>query len=411
VYRSSSLIRPSLAFAAIAALALSLAYFAAPALVRADSGTIPWEGQGSDQLPCDGGAHWVLAPADGIESATLHVGDSTYVMTQNGQGSWAADSDGAVPSDQSEVWVEFTSSGDTSKDHLQLSHCLTGETGQEGASLLIRKTSSVFVDGKAEHLAGAVFSVEIEGNVIGTFTTDSDGAICITGLPFTVQATVTEITPPPGYDLPAVTTQVVWVDDNDICNSAEAIFRDPPTQEQQTFPVSLTKVDQNDDPIEGVAFTLTGVTDDTFTASVSTDADGKLTFDSLAAGDYELTETAPEDCTGIAAIALNLDDSGAVSFTGAHDGASLDSDGNIVVENTCQEGGQQGGGSSNSPKGEKSPEGGVQAATGSPAASTPNTAFAAQDSTSSASVLGILALIVALGLLAFANVRTSRRRS
>lgn len=324
MYRSTSLVRPSLAFAALAALALSLAYFAAPGIVRADGGSIQWGGNGSDLLPCDGGAHWVLSPADGIDSATLHVGNATYVMTQNGQGSWAADSAGAVPSDQSQVWVEFTGPGDN-KDHLQLSHCLTGE--DQGASLLIRKTSSVFVDGKAEHLAGAVFSVEIDGTVIGTFTTDSDGAICLTGLPHTVQATITEITPPPGYDLPTVTSQTVWVDDNDICQSAEAIFRDPPKTASQSASASAS-------------------------ASTSASASASQSASASASG-------SPEGSVGGA--------------TG-------------------------------------SPEGSVEAATGSPAASTPNTAFGVQDAGSAPTLLGLIALGLGLSLLAFANVRSSRRR-
>lgn len=382
----------------MAALALSLAYLAVPAIVHADGGQIPWTGQGDDNLPCNDGAHWVLAPADGIDSATLHVGAKTYPMLQNGGGSWAADSDGAVPSDETQVWVEFTGAG-SDKDHLQLSHCLTGD-GDQGASLLIRKRNAV---SPFQHLAGAVFTVEIGGNLIGTFTTDSDGAICLTGLPHTVQATVTEITPPPGYDLPDPASQTVWVDDNDICHSAEAIFKDTPV-EQQTFPIGLTKVDQDGKPIEGVQFTLTGVTDDTFEATVSTGADGKLSFDNLAAGDYSLSEKAPDNCTGIADIALKLDASGAVTFPDAHVGASLDSDGNITVENTCQT--QHG----STPSQKGSPEQSVEAATGSPAASTPNTAFGSQDSGSSSTLLGLLGLGGALVLLAIANARTVRRR-
>jgi Prealbumin-like fold domain len=224
--------RVALAFLAIGALALSMALLARPAIVQA-SGTIGWGGNGSDNLPCDNGAHWVLAPADGIDSATLHVGAASYNMTQSGQGSWSADSAGPVPSDQTQVWVTFTGPGDNS-DKLQLSHCLDAP---DGASLLIRKRNAV---SPYQHLAGAVFSVEINGSVLGTFTTDSDGAICLTGLPFTVKATVTEITPPPGFDLPSETTQVVWVDDNDVCQSAEAIFTDAPTTSSQSASASAS---------------------------------------------------------------------------------------------------------------------------------------------------------------------------
>jgi len=80
----------TLALAAIAALMISLVVAVRPAAVRAD-GSIPWTGQGADQLPCANGAHWVLSPSDGIDSATLTVDGVQYTMTQNGGGSWSAD--------------------------------------------------------------------------------------------------------------------------------------------------------------------------------------------------------------------------------------------------------------------------------------------------------------------------------
>lgn len=96
-----------------------------PSTALAD-GLIPWSGNGSDNLPCDSGAHWVLAPSFGIDSATLHVNGVDYVMTQNGNGSWSADSSGALDSNLS-ASVSYTGTGD-SRNHLQLSHCLATET-------------------------------------------------------------------------------------------------------------------------------------------------------------------------------------------------------------------------------------------------------------------------------------------
>ena len=296
-----------MALAALAIIALAVTYLARPAIVHADD-NLPWGGNGSDNLPCANGAHWVLAPAFNVDSATLVVDGVKYTMTQNGEGSWAADSEGAVTAD-SKVSVDFTGDGDE-RNHLQLSHCLSG------------------------------------------------------------------------------------------------------TPEEELFPLGLTKVDQNDDPIGGVKFTLTGVTDNSFEASDETGADGTLTFSDLAAGDYTLTETAPENCTGIDPIGLTIDDKGAVSFTGAHEGATIDADGNLVVENSCPESGQQGAtptpmqSPKQSPK--HSPEGGVQAAT--PMASTPNTAFDASAATSDGTLLAGVLLIVSLATLAALNVRTARRR-
>jgi hypothetical protein len=90
-------------------------------------GTIPWGGNGSDNLPCTDGGHWVLAPSFGVESATLFVNGQSYTMVQagNGHGSWSADSVGPL-TDPVDAYVEFTGDGNT-RNHLQLSHCTEGE--------------------------------------------------------------------------------------------------------------------------------------------------------------------------------------------------------------------------------------------------------------------------------------------
>jgi hypothetical protein len=92
--------------------------------VSAD-GVINWEGHGSENLPCEFGGHWVLAPAFGIDSAVLTVNGSDYTMSQSGNGSWSADSSG--PLDQGlTAYVSYTGPGDE-QDSLQLSHCIGGE--------------------------------------------------------------------------------------------------------------------------------------------------------------------------------------------------------------------------------------------------------------------------------------------
>jgi hypothetical protein len=303
VYRTTSFSRPALAAVAIAALALSLVYLARPAVVQGAT-ILEWGGQGSDNLPCDNGGHWVLAPSEGVTSATLIIDGTEYPMSQSGEGSWSADSEGPVTED-SDVSVSFEGPGDP-KNHLQLSHCLEGP---------------------------------------------------------------------------------------------------PPPPEEQLNPISLTKVDQNGDAIEGVAFTLTGVTDPTVSESGATDASGQLTFADLAAGDYLLTETAPEDCTGIAPVSLSLADDGTITFPGAHVGVSLAADGSLAIENTCTEGGTQ-------PVTKPKPETSVKAVVGGPAASTPNTAFGLDESGNPGmAILFAMILLAGLGGLAYANVKTARQRS
>lgn len=106
----------------LAALA-AMAWTVLPGAALAD-GTIPWEGNGSDNLPCEFGGHWVLAPSFGIESATLTVNGTEYTMVQHGNGSWSADSLGAIDAEV-EAFVTFTGDGDE-QNHLQLSHCTEG---------------------------------------------------------------------------------------------------------------------------------------------------------------------------------------------------------------------------------------------------------------------------------------------
>lgn len=89
-------------------------------------GTVTWGGNGSENLPCPNGAHWVLAPAFNINSATLYVNGASYAMHQSGQGSWAADSSGAIDSNV-QAYATYTGAGDE-RNHLQLSHCLEGES-------------------------------------------------------------------------------------------------------------------------------------------------------------------------------------------------------------------------------------------------------------------------------------------
>jgi hypothetical protein len=87
--------------------------------------SVTWLLNGSKNLPCADGAHWVLGPAKGITSATLFVNGAAYTMLQNGRGSFAADSVGAVTA--SSV-VSATYEGANTTPFLKLSHCEQGET-------------------------------------------------------------------------------------------------------------------------------------------------------------------------------------------------------------------------------------------------------------------------------------------
>src|SRR5437763_15005613 len=107
-------------------LLLALGVVAMTATAAHASGTIQWTGHGSDVLPCSDGGHWVLAPTFGIDSATLTVDGTDYVMTENGNGSWSADSVGAI-GDTSKAFVTFTGDGDA-RDPIQVSPCTQGSS-------------------------------------------------------------------------------------------------------------------------------------------------------------------------------------------------------------------------------------------------------------------------------------------
>ena len=72
-------------------IALTAMTVAGTASIALAATTLPWTGQGGENLPCDGGGHWVLT-GKGVTSATMEVNGVTYTMVQNGNGSFAADS-------------------------------------------------------------------------------------------------------------------------------------------------------------------------------------------------------------------------------------------------------------------------------------------------------------------------------
>ncbi|HET9416314.1 MAG TPA: prealbumin-like fold domain-containing protein [Candidatus Limnocylindria bacterium] len=76
-------------------------------------------------------------------------------------------------------------------------------------------------DENGAKLAGAVFTVE---GLEGTYTTDEDGEVCITGLPDDSEWLVTEIQAPAGYELADPNWQMVEVDDDGDCDSPDAVF-------------------------------------------------------------------------------------------------------------------------------------------------------------------------------------------
>jgi len=111
-----------MAVRAAVGLMLAMLPFAAMGAASAST-TVNWTGNGSENLPCADAAHWVLSPAKGITSATLYVDGVAYTMAQNGNGSFAADSSGAVTSSSA---VSASYEGTNTTAFLKLSHCEQG---------------------------------------------------------------------------------------------------------------------------------------------------------------------------------------------------------------------------------------------------------------------------------------------
>ena len=121
------------------AVALTMAaVYAAPVLAGGVGGSTTWDGNGSENLPCEDGGHWILSPAQGITAATLTVNGVTYPMTQSGNnGSYSADSVGALDENTT---ASATWTGENDSAFLKLSHCIEaaetttgGGTGGAGA--------------------------------------------------------------------------------------------------------------------------------------------------------------------------------------------------------------------------------------------------------------------------------------
>ena len=77
-------------FVIVAVSLAALALYSTPSFATSRT-TIGWQEHGSENLPCSGSEHWVLSPAQGITSATLYIDGVPYAMSQNGNGSYSAD--------------------------------------------------------------------------------------------------------------------------------------------------------------------------------------------------------------------------------------------------------------------------------------------------------------------------------
>jgi hypothetical protein len=110
-------------------LVLALSAIAVVGLVGSASATttITWRGQGSENLPCQYGGHWVLT-GKGITGAWVN---GVAPMYQNGGGSWAYDSVGPIDSSMiGQVYAVYN--GTANNPQFVLSHCNGPSDGYGG---------------------------------------------------------------------------------------------------------------------------------------------------------------------------------------------------------------------------------------------------------------------------------------
>jgi hypothetical protein len=168
--------------------------------------------------------------------------------------------------------------------------------------------------------------------------------------------------------------------------------------------VLLQKVDQTGAGKAGAVFTLTGVTDASFSATATTSATGSAGFSALVAGTYSLAETTPPaGCTGfVGSITITVEADGDVTVGTLPAGVTFAA-GTVRVVNNCGGGLAGGGGGSQSGSG-------TLAGGGGPAVGAlPNTRTDGPEVGAPTSALGFLA-VLSLAILLSARLAESRIR-
>ena len=138
-------------------------------------------------------------------------------------------------------------------------------------------------------LSGATFTLSDDtGKSLGGPDSTGNGTYTWTDLRMG-DYTVTETVPPPGYTLPATTSQDVDLDGDDAGSTTQLTFED--TQKLST--IEVHKYDEaTNAPLDGATFTLTDTTGKSWGAP-TTSGTGTYTWADLPMGSYTVTETAP----------------------------------------------------------------------------------------------------------------------
>ena len=143
-------------------------------------------------------------------------------------------------------------------------------------------------------LPGALFQIQCEGQRPFTALSDHNGMIRFCILPYT-QYQLTEITPPSGYQLAEEIYQVSvdWCGNIFVDSVCRPVFEIPNTRAGASISFSLEKQDfVTKLPLAGVRFVLNQGPYLGSVACVVSDALGKLYFEDIQPGNYQLKEVA-----------------------------------------------------------------------------------------------------------------------
>ncbi|NMN01379.1 cna protein B-type domain, partial [Bifidobacterium sp. DSM 109958] len=181
------------------------------------------------------------------------------------------------------------------------------------------------VDENGNPLAGAEFQLkDASGKVIATVTSGTDGKVTFPSVAPGIY-TVTESKAPQGYEKVADFT-VTIADDGTITGlPTDGKVVDKPATPPE-YPFGFTKVDENGNPLAGAEFQLKDASGNVV-ATVTSGADGKVSFPSVAPGIYTVTESkAPEGYEKVADFTVTIADDGTAT--------GLPADGKVVDKPT-----------------------------------------------------------------------------
>ncbi len=191
-------------------------------------------------------------------------------------------------------------------------YVVTGGLGEADNKVVFQNRLSKYVDlsvkvidgDTSAGLSNAVVDITADSNNITSFTTGTDGIGVDSNASSTVRLyekteyTATESTVPTDY-VANPDTFVITVDsEGDLIINNENI--DVPSSGLYTlsiknikpnyFDIIVSTVDENDEPLDGIDITITNKDDSSINYTLTTDGTGKVVFENIIEGDYEIKQ-------------------------------------------------------------------------------------------------------------------------